>query len=249
MMSAPSDIGAAVNALTRALASLKTGAPKRGRKRAKRGAKSMPLVPQQPGPSTVLSTPRRRKQKVPRGIRGFGDGDIVFSRTEILTDLKTTPDTTESFVQLYIGPQTDKGKVVTFTFLDRLYKLFSRVRWEYLMIEYRPSCSAMTSGSLAVGVDWSSAKQKIESFTRERVYSLTPLIQTQLAQPCKLGPFNSNRLMTRQWYDTALDDTADTNDLFPGLILGHLTYDSSKETKALGSIWAHYRVRLSGTEV
>lgn len=174
--------------------------------------------------------------------RGLAAGDVVVSRSELLTTVGTTVATA------ILHPSN-------FPWLGNLAKVFERYRFVSLQLEYRPLVGANTAGSVAMGVDWTTSSMSLVSSPtgqmhlkgykaadRTDILALTPSADTPVWQRIPRISVPTGLLQSRLWYDTSTPTTTSIiPDYAPGYVASTSTVDKA------GEVWVHYRIHLSGT--
>lgn len=190
------------------------------------------------------STPGTQGALVTNNLsRGVSQGEVIISRRELLKDL-TTANKGE---QVLIAP-------ANLPWLKNLAKVFERVRWLSLVIEYRPAVGANTAGTVAIGVDWMSQSANVvhrdgllvrdlEEVSKSNVLACTPSVDAPVWQRIPSLVVPASRLQSRQWYEVVDSVTSTTNfiDVSPGFVAFYTTAANA------GEIWLSYKVHLSGT--
>lgn len=207
------------------------------------------------GQARPRARPRRRKPRrtgptpgttgvaqVTPLARGLAAGDVVVSRSELLTTVST------SVATAILHPSN-------FPWLANLAKVFERYRFVTLQLEYRPLVGTTTAGSVAMGVDWTTSSMALVSSPTGQLYlkgykaadrtdilALTPSADTPVWQRIPRIAVPSGLLQSRLWYDTS---TPGSGAVIPDYAPGYVASVSSAD-KA-GEVWVHYKVHLSGT--
>lgn len=176
--------------------------------------------------------------------RGLPLGDVVISRSELLTVPATTVSTT------LLHPSN-------YPWLKSLAAVFERYKYLKLDLEYRPLVGANTNGNVALGVDWTTDSQTVSKVgatfvvdsdhyraaSRSTVLALTPSVDTPLWQRVPRVVVPRALLQSRAWYNTAAPASGSSNpyDFAPGFLAAIATAKDS------GEVWIHYTVHFSGT--
>lgn len=177
---------------------------------------------------------RRRKRGV--GSQIAQSGDVTLERCEMLTALK-----------LGSGKSTLVGSeplaLAKFGFLASMGKAFERVRWMQCHIWYKPAVGTNFGGLVTLGVDWNLGKGPTD---RKGIVALTPNHTLACYADSEKSPMvlPSDRLMSRQWYDTSKDDA----DGAPGTLCWAVDSTAPSAETTVGEVWVRYRVVLSGTQ-
>lgn len=163
---------------------------------------------------------------------GVAGGEVVISRSGVIHTFAAKDAKT-----VVLEPSS-------LPWLKNLAKCFERAKWLAIEVEYRPMVGTTTAGSIAVGVDWayssSTAEIGLAAVSRDAVLACTPVMDGPVWERQRMT-LPASRLQSRQWYciDSA---TGSIVDRAPGTLLLHTTADA-----AVGEVWLHYRVSLSGT--
>lgn len=183
----------------------------------------------------VVSTGKKKRRSKKNG-NNVGEGEIVFSRVELLRTLKSVPNQTSSGDWVNIEPDS-------FPLLKNLSKVFERVQWITLDFFWKPAVGTQYGGLISYGMDWDSLDTVA---SRARVTSYTPSQTQALWEDNQARPMviPSSRLMSRQWY---LPDSGDLIDRQPGRFVVAADHQSAPSQIILGEVWARYKVKFSGT--
>lgn len=200
-----------------------------------------------PGPSrqSRARTPVRRRS-ASRGrklttaptaqMAGTAPSECTLSKVEYFAAIDLAPNTTESGGVVALSMSSAAADSMPFA--RKMGKMFERVRWVALSVEYIAHASAMTSGSLAMGMDWDA---HLTSVSWVQVTTLSPMVVTQVAKSATLR-LPSSRLMPQKWLNCQ-----DAATKAPGNICWVVKGDSSKDKKTMGSLYIRYELVFSGT--
>lgn len=230
----------------------KTERNRRRRQRKRQGRQQL-ATPGTSGSARVVggsAAPKRRRKR--RAAGGLGSGDVVISRSEYLTALKTDSSGQASGSFLL--------DAMNFPWLNNLAKAFELIRWSSMSLEWRPAVGANTDGMIALGADWgeaspSSVQKRVfgeaehysvhATVDRKDVVACTPVLDTQVWQSGRFA-VPAARLQSRESYiiPASTTTTVAVYDRAPCSVLYSATAAASK---AVGELWVNYSVRLSGT--
>lgn len=185
----------------------------------------------------VASRRRVRGARRPGGTVGNG-GRIILSREELLIQVVTTANSTESVTGKSLKPSAN-----LMPFLFRLSSCYQRIRWLSMQIFWKPAVGTNTNGIISYGVAFNNQQIK----TRAGVLSLTPCCDHAVWQGSG-APLTvpAEMLMTRRWY--VLNATGENSfDEAVGTFHLGLTHDSKSTADSRGEFWIRYRVEMEGT--
>lgn len=167
-------------------------------------------------------------------------GNSVIEMREPLGEVVTVANATSTVVAFPLGIN-GKTNSASFPFLQKLCKLYDRMRWTYVTLEWVPVASATTSGTAAIGMDWG----KPQTFTNfAQVSSLSPNVETAVYQKAWLR-LPKQRLNAVNWYPTdESTDPVDVNNL--GSVTIAVIHDNDAKAKSMGFVYIQYCVELSG---
>lgn len=220
------------------------GAKKKGKRKP---AKKQASTPGASGSAFVQplgagSKPRRRGKKK-SATNNIAQGEIVVSRSELLTTVTTGDDGTVGSSKVLIP--------ASLPWLANLAKAFERVRWLSVQIEYRPAVGANTDGTIALGFDWGTPTVKAVEGGWQLVHTIDKAAVLSCT-PCADGPVWSKnrmsvpqpRLQSRAWYELSEDVKDNFFDYSPGSLCW---FSQGAAKKTMGELWVHYRLQMSGT--
>lgn len=223
----------------------------RGRRR--RGVRNGPApnIPAAQGSTAVVvaSSRRRNRRRVGGAFGGMGapvgnGGQITLTRSELFATV--TVESGQDFKGLtnLVSPSTN-----IMTFLYRLAKCYTRIRWNNLSFEWKPAVGTSQAGIITYGLrlmdDRANAK---EPTSRAEVSALYPVNDHPVWQRAVL-PVNKELLMSRKWYATPATDnfSGDAVDLAPGsLVVGCQAPATTTSNLFVGEFWVSYSVTLDG---
>lgn len=222
-----------IAALTSLLARMKTN----GGKKKKRGARPAKSAAGQPTPGTsgVVTTVRGGARRRRRPAAGVSDGSVTLTRKELCVTV-TTASSPPSLAELI--PLVPSGTVLPW--LYNITKVFERLVWRSVRVEYVPMVGTTEGGSVIYGVDWAYAVDTATKATRANVSTLTPVCDGPIWQRSAIS-LPASELQTRRFYSLVSTDKFDNS---PGQLCVNAT---SKTAATVGEIWVTYTVSLSGT--
>jgi hypothetical protein len=188
----------------------------------------------------VVGTGRRRNRRRGQGIgTSIGNGGrIVLTRDELLVQVVTTANKTESIFHQLLKPSAG-----LMPFLFRLGSCYQRIKWRSLSVTWRPAVGTSTNGLITYAIAYNNQEIK----DRIGVTSLTPVNDHPVWQSGQSTPLvvPSNMLMTRTWYQ--LNGSSDSFDQAVGTFYCALTHDSATAAESRGEFWIRYTVEMEGT--
>jgi len=244
----------AIQSLAERMANMQVTSGRRRRRRRGRQPGALSAVNNIPGaegsPSLVVGGSsrrgRRRNNRTNIAPNIGNGGQITLARCELFTGLTIKANTGFTGLAIPLTPTTD-----VMTYLYRLCQCYTRLRWNYLNIEWRPACGTTQNGIVTFGLRLMEdrANPTAAPTDRKSISALTPVSDNALWQPSQL-PIPKRLLMTRTWYATTPSQTAsgiDQFDLSPGTLM--IGAQSSAPTSDLfaGEFWVTYSVTLDGT--
>lgn len=196
-------------------------------------------VPKAPAPKPQRAGGARKKRPV--GAEAINQGIIKISRTEMVAAVKQgTGDTVSGILKL----EPDE-----FPFLKGLGKSFEKVKWIKIHVFWKGAGSGMTTGSLAMGVDW-DASDSFTAPTREKILAYTPNKVCLTRNDCEKDPMviPPARLRAMGWLTP--DGGANSNPATrrPGT-LAYTVSSNIENTKLVGEFYISYTVHMTGTRV
>lgn len=161
-----------------------------------------------------------------------GEGELYFSRRELLKTV--TLKSTAQVIAINLTPDS-------FSVLKNIFGSFERQRWIRLTVEFVSSASAMTSGSVTMGVDWDWTGTA--PTTVEGVAAYTPSVTGPVRSERIVMNLPASRLQSRQWY---APNSSVNLDKGPGIVYVATAGGSSTEAE-VGFLYVSYETLLSGT--
>nr|QED21512.1 hypothetical protein 3 [Mortimer virus] len=154
----------------------------------------------------------------------------------------------ERIMAVEVGNKTGNGmfdiKPSNFTFLKQ-FSMFDRVKWNKLVLTYRPGVGTTFNGMISYGVLWDFSKS---AASRDQISALTPNTTHALWYDGTACPMvlPRQKLQSRPWF-TPVD--SDAVEQAPGRIFWAAdTPDVVAPNKmVVGEFWAEYSVTLTGT--
>lgn len=218
-------------ATTNAPGTSKSGASKR---RNRRAARVVPAARRYVAPIVVNPNPKTVRR--PAGAIP-ADGTIRVRRKELVLELKAPLKEDASHVI--------RTMVASFPWLKGLANSYDRVKWNSLVVHYKPAVSTNVSGMVMMGFDFDS--NNYAKVDVAKVSALTPCLEVPAWQLASMT-IPSSKLMTRKQYriHQFTDEKDDNYELQPGFII---FYTSVTTEVTVGHIWIEYDVTLSGTTI
>lgn len=205
------------------------------------------------GPTLLVPSPGRRRRRR-RGGGGnpapsIGNGgQLSLTRTELFAQVTMGTDVNAPVLgAVAIAPLTDTSKPGVFPFLRNLCKVYSRLRWDFMRIDWRPAVGTTTNGIITYGVRLMQTKAIEVPKSRIDVSALSPVCDHSVWKTSEL-PIARDLLQTRTWY--ALQDTltdVDFVDVAPGGLWYGLQASSIPAGGLVGEFWVTYTVTMDGS--
>lgn len=165
-------------------------------------------------------------------------GDCTITKCEPIWVVNMPANKTENVdYKAILGKSVDTD---TMPWFRKLASCFERVRFSRFDLEYIPTASAMTTGTIVVGMDWDGPGTSATTFAQ--VASFSPTMTTSVGQKAELR-IPASRLNSRLWYDLENDTAAEP---FASVVSAVLM-DSSPTKKAVGIVYVHYTAHFMGT--
>jgi hypothetical protein len=227
-----------IQSLTDRLAAL-DAAPKRKRRRNKKKTGTA-IVPGTTSTSVAIpmgTTGRRRRNRRGRvGASAVGQGEIRFSRCELLRSFTVPAGKMAANDWVDVIPDN-------FTLLKNISKSFERIRWNSIRFYWKPAVGTTFGGLVTMGADWDSDTAKT---TRAEISAYTPSHSFAAWQDTQTSPLvlPSSRLQSRQWYEI---HTGQVYDKQPCRVAWAADVSSQTADTMLGEVWVEYDAVLSGT--
>lgn len=242
----------AVQSLVERMANVAVAPKRRKRRRRGRGAQSTVVnIPGAEGGNPNLMAfgggrSRRRKANGPAFDIGNG-GRVTLSRCELYSQATVLKNTSSLLAEVPIFPPAAQTANV-FPFLQNLARVYTRLRWEKMVFEWRPAVGTTTNGIITYGVrlmDDATAPPT----SRIQISALSPVNDHPVWQSSDMV-VPTELLQSRKWYAIQRTGTGATNpdlvDLAPGSLQFGLSVDNSADDRMFGEFWICYRVTLDG---
>lgn len=251
---APKIAASTIQSLAERMANMQVVSRRRGRRRRGRQPSSYTTGNMIPGaegsfPQVVGTSSRggRRRNRGSGISPNIGNGgQVTLTRCELFSALNV--DAGKGFVGIStpIQPSTD-----VMTYLYRLCQCYTRLRWNYLNIQWRPACGTTTNGCITYGIRLMDDRNNPTTppTDRKTVSALTPCNDNPIWQGSNFD-VPKRLLMTRTWYGTTPVSQAsglDLLDLSPGTLMAGAQTSVSQSALFLGEFWVSYSVTLDGT--
>lgn len=202
-------------------------------KKRKGGTPSVPAASSAQAGTSGGGRRRRRKVAVPATMAA--NGEVVVSRSELITLVQLSASQASVAGQFDLFPSS-------FKWLANLWKSFERVKWMSCSVRWVPAVGTTYGGLISYGVDWTFQKNQIK---RDAISALTPSKAHALWVDSSSAPLvlPQRMLQSRLWYV----DGAESADKGPGRVCYCVDGTSTAGTQTVGEFWVTYRVCLSGT--
>lgn len=185
----------------------------------------------QPSRPTRVAAPAPRRMAVPRQMP---EGELVISRTELLTTITIAKD--KSDVAWYHSLLPDTKVLV---WLAGLTKAFDQIVWERAEVMWKPCVGTTFNGSIILGVDWNAAATDA---SRTKAAACSPSLDTPLWRPANIV-LPPSRLQSRKAYILSAVEDVDKS---PCVILANVKSTTQSADTCVGDVWLKYTVRLIG---
>lgn len=189
---------------------------------------------------------RRRKGRSAVGNIGNG-GRITLTRCELYSQALVLKNTATLFADIPIVPPGGTNTTL-FPFLQNLARVYTRLKWERMVFEWRPAVGTTTNGILTYGVRLMDDNTTPPT-SRIQISALSPVNDHPVWQTSFM-PVPSELLQSRKWYAIQRAGTGVTNpdlvDLGPGSLQYGFTVDTSANDRMYGEFWISYTVTLDG---
>lgn len=203
-------------------------------------------------PANVVSTrsPRLRGRRRRMGaVPQIGNGGTInIRRCELFYTVTLPANQTNVGGTQIIGPAAK-----SLLWLNSIIGSYSRIRWDYLDIEWRPAVGTTQNGAITFGVRLMDDRSTIPATTdRATVAALYPVNDHPVWQS-STQLVNRDLLMSRKWYATYATGDSPINapayDQSPGTLEFYASAGNQSSSAAidLGSFWITYSVVLDGT--
>ncbi|USL85433.1 MAG: hypothetical protein [Ixodes ricinus sobemo-like virus 1] len=222
-----------IQSLTDKLAAAKIGAGG-GAKRKK--AVATGFVPAIVNTGSSGGSRKRRRKKGNLGANA-GQGVITFSRKEKVCDVDIGASQTGGSGNFDLVPKS-------FTFLKK-FTMFDKVKWNKIVLFYKPGVGATFNGFVSYGVLWDFSAKEAD---RAKISALTPNMSHALWYDGQMTPLvlPQSKLQTRPWF--SVGDDKDIYETGPGRVFwASSTTDTTTSTRVVGEIWADYSITMTGT--
>lgn len=173
---------------------------------------------------------------------GGTPGECHLSLTEYLCPVKLPATKTEAVGGVHLS-FVKSDDVEAFPFLRKMAKLFDRIRWNSLLVEYVPVASALTGGNVVLGMDWGAAS--ITSNTYGKIATTSPNVSTPVSKG-RVMTLPKSQLMVVKYYPTDETETISSENTVGSIVWGVMG-DAPTTDKALGILRVTYSVTLQGT--
>lgn len=173
---------------------------------------------------------------------GGSPGECSLKLTEYLCPVKLKANNTEGVGGVHLSfAKTDD--IEAFPFLRKMVKLFDRIRWNSIVVEYVPIASALTGGNVVIGMDWGAAS--ITSNTYGKIATTSPNTSTPVSKG-RVMTLPKSQLMVVKYYPTDEAETVSSENTVGSIVWGVMG-DAPTTDKALGILRITYSVTLQGT--
>lgn len=174
----------------------------------------------------------RSRTRVPRPQNYLDGGEIVVQHTEMLAALITVDKNVSMSISLSPTASTSQAG-----HLKALAALYSRYRYESLVVEYQPAVGSNLGGTLALGYFYGAKAVPSGGFTWGTVDGCMPNLTTAMYQKARMT-VPVSKMSPQTWLTTNAVSEADI-----GTVLVHAEGDANK---AFGYLRIKYRIRLAG---
>lgn len=175
-------------------------------------------------------------------------GRITLTRCELFVQVKAKAAKAPVLASVPIAPLAGSD-ASQFPFLKNLGKVYSRLRWDSIVFEWRPAVGTTTNGIVTYGVRLMEPNTTVVPKTRFDVSALSP-VNDHPVWSCSNMRVARDLLQSRMWYGiqdtTVITDVKDLVDVAPGALQYGVESDLAENT-LVGEFWISYSVTMDGS--